>query len=100
MTTTKNFIGRLESQSLREQVLDGSAKILKHTLGNITFKTEGLHPISDTTIHIRCDGCVVDISFWHILKAFKSNIEDIEDTLCHALFHHGKINGEKMNSVE
>ena len=98
--TTQKFIGTIKNQSLREQVLDASAKILQHTLGNITFKTEGLHPISDTMIHIQCDGCVVDISFWYILGAFRNPTADIDDKLCYALFHHGKINGERMNSVE
>lgn len=94
------FIGTIKNQKLREQVLDASAKILQHSLGNIMFKTEGLHPISDSTIHIQCDGCIVDISFWPILGAFRSDTDNIDNKLCAALFHHGKVNGERMNSVE
>lgn len=93
---TQKFKGTIKNQKLREQVLDASAKILQHSLENITFKTEELHPISDTTIHIQCDGCVVDISFWCILNP----ANDIDQKLGSALFHHGKINGERMNSVE
>ena len=97
--TDNRFIGTIKNQKLREQVLDASVKILQHSLGNIPFKADGLHPISDTTIHIQCDGCVVDISFWSILGAFKSDTDTIDDKLCSAMFHHGTIKGERMSSV-
>jgi len=98
MTTTTT--GTIKSQSLKEQILDSSAKILQYSLGNITFRTEGLHPISDTMIHIQCDCVVVDICCWQVLLAFQVGVSEIDDALCFALLHHGTVNGEKLRSVE
>jgi len=98
---TLSATGTIKSQSLKEQVLDSSAKILQYSLGNLVFRAEGLHPISDAIIHIQCDDdCVVSICFWRILGAFRGSVGEIDDRLCSALFHYGKIDGEKMKSVE
>jgi len=99
-TKTLSATGTIKSQSLKEQILDLSAKILQYSLGNLVFRAEGLHPISDAIIHIQCDGCVVDICFWRILGAFRGSVGEIDDRLCSALFHYGKIDGEKIKSVE
>lgn len=91
------------NRSLRQQTLDASAKILQHSLGNMMFRAEGLHPISDTTIHIQLDGGndELDINFWPLLDAFRNcNPNAIDGDLCEALKRHGKIDSNRISSLE